>query len=275
MMIHKIRESAEFIKEKMKFVPEIAIILGSGLGDFVETFESCFCIDYKDIPNFPVSTVKGHKGKLVFGEIGDKKVCVMQGRFHFYEGYSMSEVVFPVFVLKELGIKILIITNAAGALNDNFKIGDLVLIKDHINLVLKNPLIELKDLEKYYGERFIDMSEAYNRELVKLAKETAEALGIELKEGVYMAFTGPSYETPSEIKAAKILGADLVGMSTIPEVIVSNYIGLKVVAISSVTNMAAGMAGDKLNHLEVIKNNQLVKDKFNLFLKNLIINLSV
>jgi len=272
-MILKIKETVEFIKSRIELTPEIGIILGSGLGDFVETLKNSFSIDYKDIPNFPVSTVKGHKGRLVFSEIENKKVCVMQGRFHFYEGYSMKEIVFPIFVMKELGIKVLIITNAAGALNDNFRIGDLIIIKDHINLAFKNPLIELKELEDLYGERFVDMTEAYNKELIKLAKETAKALGMELKEGVYMGFTGPSYETPSEIKAAKILGADLVGMSTIPEVIVSNYIGLRVLAISSVTNMAAGIAEDKLNHLEVIKNNQLIKFKFNELLKNLIRNI--
>lgn len=250
----------DFIKGKINsFNPEIGIILGSGLGDFAQVFES-IAIPYSTIPGFETSTVQGHAGQLVFAEISGKKVVMMQGRYHFYEGHSMDKVVYPIKVMKNLGVKTLIVTNAAGAVNKDFKPTDLMIIEDHINLMGTNPLIGTND--ETLGTRFPDMSEIYKKDLIKIAEECGKELGISLKKGVYTACTGPSYETPAEVRALKILGTDAVGMSTIPEAIVANYCGINVLGISCISNHAAGVSELKLSHKEVIEATNTAKEKF-------------
>lgn len=254
------QETINFINEKTNnFKPEIGIILGSGLGDFVQNFES-ISIPYSEIPGFEKSTIQGHNGNLVFVEIQGKKIVIMQGRYHFYEGHSMEKVVYPVKVMKKLGIKTLIITNAAGAINKDFKPADLMLISDHINLMGTNPLIGKND--ETLGTRFPDMSEIYKKDLIELAKNCAKEIGIEVKQGVYAACTGPSYETPAEINMLSTLGADTVGMSTAPEAIVANYCGINVLGISCITNATAGNKTAPLSHKEVIETANQAKDKF-------------
>lgn len=256
----KIKESLKYIEKRCNKKPKIGLILGSGLGSLGDKIESPTIIPYDQIPNFPISTVEGHKGQLVIGELGDKTVIAMQGRFHYYEGYPLKDVVFPVRVMMSLGIENLIVTNAAGGVDENFSPGDLMIIKDHINFTGENPLIgdNLDDL----GPRFVDMTRAYDKELIDLAKKAGDRLDIPLKEGVYMWFTGPTYETPAEIKLAGILGASAVGMSTVPEVIVASHQGVKVLGISCITNMAAGILNKPLNHEEVIETSMMVKEKF-------------
>ena len=252
--------TVNYIKEKIKdFQPEIGIILGSGLGDFADGFESII-IPYNDIPGFEKSNVQGHKGQLVFAQINGKKVVMMQGRYHFYEGYSMQTVTFPVKVMKKLGVKTLIITNAAGAVTPEFTPGDLMLITDHINFMGTNPLIGKND--ETLGTRFPDMSEVYSKELIQTAEAIAKKLNINYQKGVYAATTGPSYETPSEVKMFRMLGANAVGMSTAPEAIVANYCGLKILGISCLTNYAAGVSETPLNHQEVIDTANRVKESF-------------
>lgn len=267
-LIHRINEAKDYIFDKVGSAPEIALVLGSGLGDMAEEAESKTVIDYKDIPNFPVSTVQGHKGRLVFGTIRGKKVVFMQGRFHFYEGYGMEEVVFPIWVFKALGVKKLVVTNAAGGVNTNFKPGDLMLINDHINYTNNNPLIG-PNIEEF-GPRFPDMSEAYSKEMTDVVRRCAKAVDIKLQEGTYIFLTGPSYETPAEIKACRILGADAVGMSTVPEVITANHCGIMTIGISCITNMAAGILDQPLNHKEVMETADRVKDNFTKLIKSVI-----
>lgn len=270
-LITKIKEAGDYILEKVGFVPEVALILGSGLGDMAEEAEEKRVIDYKEIPNFPVSTVQGHKGRLVFGIMGGKRVVFMQGRFHYYEGYKMEEVVFPVRVFNELGVKKLMVTNAAGGVNTSFKPGDLMIIRDHINCTNNNPLIG-PNIEAF-GPRFPDMSEAYSKELIAVIKASAASNGIKLQEGTYAFFTGPSYETPAEIRACRIFGADAVGMSTVPEVIAANHCGIKTAGISCITNMAAGILDQPLNHKEVMETADRVKDRFSRIIKSVIENM--
>lgn len=252
--------TVEYIREKISdFQPEIGIILGSGLGDFADSFES-IVIPYNDIPNFEKSNVHGHKGQLVFADVNGKKVVMMQGRYHFYEGYSMQTVTFPVKVMKKLGVKTLIVTNAAGAVTEEFTPGDLMFITDHINFMGTNPLIGKND--DTLGTRFPDMSEVYSKELINKAENVAKELNISYQKGVYVATTGPSYETPAEIKMYRLLGGNAVGMSTAPEAIVANYCGLKVLGISCLTNYAAGVTDNPLNHEEVIETANKVKESF-------------
>jgi len=236
-----------------------------------EEAEDKLAIDYKEIPNFPVSTVQGHKGRLVFGTIRGKRVVFMQGRFHYYEGYMMEEVAFPVWVLNALGVKKLIVTNAAGGVNESFNPGDLMLIKDHINYTNNNPLIG-PNIEAF-GPRFPDMSEAYSKELADVVRESAAANGIRLQEGIYAFLTGPSYETPAEIRACRIIGADAVGMSTVPEVVAANHCGIKTAGISCITNMAAGILDQPLNHKEVIETAERVKESFSKLIKSVVENI--
>lgn len=254
------KKTLEFINEKTNsFKPEIGIILGSGLGELAD--EYCdFAISYNDIPDFIKSTVHGHKGRLVFSEIQDKKIVMMQGRNHFYEGHSMSEITYPVKVMKALGVKTLILTNAAGAVNENFKPADLMIITDHINNMGSNPLIGPNDDK--LGERFPDMTEIYKKSLIQTAEKCAEKLGIEVKKGVYWANSGPSYETPAEIKMIRKLGGDAVGMSTVPEATVANYCGINVLGISCITNAASSDTSGKLSHEEVIEAADSAKAKF-------------
>lgn len=259
----------KYINEKTNgFTPEIGIILGSGLGEFAD--EYCdYAVSYTEIPNFIKSTVKGHKGRLVFADINGKKVVMMQGRSHFYEGHSMAEITYPVKVMKKLGVKTLILTNAAGGVNEDFKPSDLMFITDHINYMGANPLIGPND--DTLGERFPDMSEIYKKDLIQIADECAAKLGLKPQHGVYFASSGPSYETPAEIRMARIMGADAVGMSTVPEAIVGNYCGMKILGISCISNLASGVKGSqKLSHAEVIETTNSAKAGFKSLLKAII-----
>lgn len=266
--LKRIEESAKHILNKCEMIPSIGIVLGSGLGTLADEIVDPVIINYNEIPNFPVSTVEGHKGRLVIGELEGKNVLAMQGRFHYYEGYPIENVTFPIRVMKEVGIENLIVTNAAGGSNKSFEPGDLMIIKDHINFAGINPLMG-KNYDEL-GPRFLDLSMAYDKKLMDIANRIGKKLNIDLKEGVYMWFSGPTYETPAEIKMATILGADAVGMSTVPEVIVANHGGMKVLGISCITNMAAGILDKSLSHDEVIETSKKVKDKFELLIKEII-----
>jgi len=256
----EIREATEFIEKKIQAKPELGIILGSGLGELADLIENKTEIDYKEIPHFPISTVQGHSGKIIFGNLSSRYVLAFQGRFHYYEGYEMSKVTLPVRVMQFLGVKKLIVTNAAGGINESYRPGDLVIIKDHINLIGTNPLrgANISNL----GPRFPDMSEAYCKEWRDIARQVMGEIGIPYKEGIYAALCGPSYETPAEIRYLRLIGADLVGMSTVPEVIAANHGGMKVLGISCVTNMAAGILPQKLSHEEVIATTEKAKGYF-------------
>lgn len=243
-------QAADYLRIKLPFFPKLAIILGSGLGNLVDHLEKPIVIPYREIPHFPHSTVVGHAGNLVAGFLRGRPVLVMQGRFHFYEGFSMTEVTFPLYVLRQLGIEQLIITNAAGGINREFLPGDLMLITDHINLLGTNPLIGPND--ERFGPRFPDLSQAYAPRLRQIAKTAARELGLAIWEGVYLATTGPSFETAAEIRAFSVLGADAVGMSTVPEVIAANYLGMEVLGISCITNLATGLAGAPHSHMDVV-----------------------
>lgn len=266
-MLEKIKETTSFILDKVKETPEIGIILGTGLGGLVEHIEERQPVEYKDIPNFPVSTVEGHSGRLIFGKLGGKRVMAMQGRFHFYEGYDMQEVTFPVRVMKEIGIKYLFVSNASGGMNPSFAIGDLMLITDHINL-MPNPLLGKNFNE--LGVRFPDMSEAYNRELIKLAEDTAGHLNIKLQKGVYVGTTGPTFETPAEYKYFRIIGGDTVGMSTVPEVIVARHSGLPVFAISIITDLGVEGKIVEVSHEEVQKEGAKAEVKMTSLIKEML-----
>ena len=249
-MIAKIKETAAFLKGQTTLNPRVAIVLGSGLGGLVDSLIIEKEIPYSQIPNFPVSTVKGHKGALIFGTLNNVEVVVQSGRFHYYEGYDMKTLTFPVRVYKELGIEVLILSNAAGGMNPAFKVGDIMLFRDHINLFGNNPLMGPNYDE--LGPRFPDMSEAYSKRLRKIAQTTAKEHNIHLQEGVYVGVTGPCFETPSEYRMFHILGGDAVGMSTVPETILAVHAGLKVLAISVISNMAAGVTDAPLDENEVL-----------------------
>jgi purine-nucleoside phosphorylase len=252
--------AAKFILSKTKLRPRVAVVLGSGLGAFADDLAGAVRIPYEKIPGFPRSTAEGHAGRLVIGKAGDVVVAAMQGRVHFYEGYSLREVVFPMRVLGRLGIRAAILTNAAGGINTDFKQGALVVIRDHIDLQGSNPLIGGND--ERFGARFPDMTQAYSKSYRSIATEESRRLGIEVFEGVYAALTGPSYETPAEIRYLRTIGADLVGMSTAPEVIVARHMGIRVLGISCVTNMAAGILDQPINHAEVMETGERVKGQF-------------
>ncbi|WMM26482.1 purine-nucleoside phosphorylase [Tissierella sp. MB52-C2] len=269
--MNKIKEAVNFITSKTKDSPKIGLVLGSGLGSLADKIENPTIIKYTDIPSFPRSTVEGHAGQLVIGKLSGKIVVAMQGRFHFYEGYPLKDVTFPIRVMFGLGVENLIVTNAAGGVNTEFTPGDLMIITDHINFTGRNPLIG-ENLDNL-GPRFVDMSNPYNREYIKMTKEIGKKLGLELKEGVYMWFTGPTYETPAEVKLARIVGADAVGMSTVPEVIVANHENIKVLGISCITNMASGILDQPLNHEEVVETSNKVKDNFEKLLIEVINNI--
>jgi purine-nucleoside phosphorylase len=252
--------AAKFIRSKTRLRPKIALVLGSGLGAFADGLESATRIPYERIPHFPRSTAVGHAGQLVIGKVEDVAVAAMQGRVHFYEGYSLADVVFPMRVFGRLGIRAAILTNAAGGINLGFKQGTLIVMRDHINLQGSNPLIGPND--ERFGTRFPDMTHAYDKNYRAVAIEEARRLGIEVSEGVYAALTGPSYETPAEIRYLRTIGADVVGMSTVPEVIAARHMGMHVLGISCVTNMAAGILDQPLDHREVLATGQRVKGDF-------------
>ncbi len=257
----KMQEAAMYITSRIGEEPlTIGMVLGSGLGGLADELEDAVAISYKDIPHFPVSTVFGHKGRLVAGTLEGKRVLCMQGRFHYYEGYGMDQVVFPIQVMHALGIEQLLVTNAAGGVNETYKPGQLMLITDHIKMIADSPM-RGPNCDSL-GERFFDMTNTYDKHLSRLAREEAEKLEIPLQEGVYMFFAGPSYETPSEVRAARILGADAVGMSTVPEAIAASHMHMKVLGISCITNMASGILDQPLSHTEVMETGDLVKEAF-------------
>ncbi|PKP32523.1 MAG: purine-nucleoside phosphorylase [Bacteroidetes bacterium HGW-Bacteroidetes-16] len=270
-MLKRIAETVDFIRRKIKDPPVIGIILGSGIGDLAAEIEPRAIIPYHTIPHFPVSTVKGHHGQLIFGLLNGVQVVAMQGRFHYYEGYSMQEVTFPVRVMHQLGIKYLFVSNASGGVNENFEVGDIMLITDHINL-MPNPLIGANMEE--FGPRFVDMSEAYDKQLLNIAKKNARHLGIHYKTGVYAGVSGPTYETPSEYKYIKILGADAVGMSTVPEVIVARHMRLPVFAVSVISDLGVEGKIIEISHQEVIEAVGRVTPKLIALIKSMVVEIA-
>ena len=258
--LEKLQNCMRCIREKTDFQPEVALILGSGLGDYAESIDIRAEVSYREIEGFPVSTVPGHKGRFVFGYVNQVPVVIMQGRVHYYEGYSMEEVVLPTRLMGMMGARKLLLTNAAGGINFDFAPGDFMLITDHISSMIPNPLIGT-NLEEL-GPRFPDMSEVYSRRMGRVVRKEAEKLGIPLKEGVYIQLTGPSYETPAEIRYLRTIGVDAVGMSTVPEVLVARHCGLRVCGISCITNLAAGMGEGLLSHEEVKETADRVKVDF-------------
>lgn len=245
----KLQKCYESVRKITDFIPKVALVLGSGLGDYADSIRVECEIDYKDIEGFPISTVPGHAGKFIFGYIDEVPVVCMKGRIHFYEGYNVSDVVLPTRIMKMLGAQILFLTNASGGINSEFKAGDFMLIKDHVSIFAPNPLIG-ENIDEL-GVRFPDMSEVYDRSLCEAVKKQAEKEGIDLKEGIYVQLTGPSFETPAEIQLLHKLGIDAVGMSTVVEAIAANHMGMRVVGISCVCNLAAGMTDNPLTHEEV------------------------
>jgi purine-nucleoside phosphorylase len=256
-LLARLDEAAAFVRARANGLePRVGVILGSGLGAFGDSLEGALNLPYTEIPHFPASTVVGHGGALALGRCRGVPVAVMKGRVHFYEGYTLDEVVFPARVLGRLGVKTLVVTNAAGAVNTSYRPGELMVIEDHVNL-LGNPMLGAN--EDALGERFFDMSEAYDRSLRDAAEAACRAAGVRSHRGVYLALTGPSFETPAEIRAFRTLGADAVGMSTVPEVIAARHMGLRVVGVSCLTNMAAGVLDQKLDHREVLETGERVK----------------
>lgn len=252
--------AAKFIRSKTKLRPKVAVVLGSGLGAFADDLKDAIRIPYERIPGFPRSTAIGHAGNLVIGKAAGIPVAVMQGRVHFYEGYSLQDVIFPVRVLGRLGIRAVVLTNAAGGINLSLKQGTFVVLRDHINLQGSNPLVGPND--ERFGPRFPDMTEVYAKGYREIAVKEAQRLGLQVSEGVYVALTGPSYETPAEIRCLRTLGADVVGMSTVPEAIAARHMGIEVLGISCVTNMAAGVLENPLNHEEVLETGDRVSGQF-------------
>jgi purine-nucleoside phosphorylase len=264
----RLQETREFLQSYIDETLEIGLVLGSGLGVLAEEIENPTVIPYNEIPNFPVSTVEGHASELVVGTLEGKKVITLKGRFHYYEGYDIGTVTFPIRVMQALGVPKLLVTNASGGINTEFSAGDLMILRDHMNLTYRNPLIGPNDEE--LGPRFPDMSEAYSKRLRALAHEVASAQGITVREGVYLGLLGPSYETPAEIRAFRLLGADAVGMSTVPEVIVARHGGMEVLGISCISNMAAGILEQPLTHAEVMETTEKVRSHFLKLVKSII-----
>jgi purine-nucleoside phosphorylase len=258
-LFERATEAAEFLRNRVSATPKIAVVLGSGLGGIANLVDDPITISYADIPNFPQSTVEGHSGRLAVGKLHDVPIAIMQGRVHAYEGYTPEQVTFPMRVLGCLGIETAIVTNAAGGIRRDLRQGDLVLISDHINFSGSNPLIGPNDPR--LGARFFDMTEAYSLRLRTLAETVADEAGFSIPQGVYICVSGPSYETPSEIKAFRTMGADLVGMSTVHEVIVARHMGIEVLGISCVTNMAAGVLNEKIHHEEVMDTGRRVQER--------------
>ena len=267
-MIEKIKETAAYLKSKVPVMPKTAIILGTGLGELVTHITDKQEIPYNEIPNFPVSTVEGHSGKLIFGKLGKKDIMAMQGRFHYYEGYDMKQVTFPVRVMKELGIETLFVSNAAGGMNPNFSVGDIMIIRDHINLFPEHPL-RGKNFEEL-GVRFPDMSEAYSKKLIDKALEVAAKNNIKVQQGVYVGTQGPTFETPAEYRYFHIIGGDAVGMSTVPEVIVARHAGMDVFAVSVITDLGVEGIVEKASHEEVQKAAAEAQPKMTLIMKELV-----
>ena len=270
-MLQKIKETANFIKSKVDNLPNIAIILGTGLGALVEHIKDAQYISYAEIPNFPISTVEGHSGNLIFGTLGNKRVMAMQGRFHYYEGYAMTDVVLPTRLMKMMGAKVLFLTNASGGLNFDYQAGDFMMITDHIMNFVPSPLIG-QNIDEL-GLRFPDMSDIYKKDLQDIIRDTAKSLGIKLQEGVYIQLTGPNFETPAEVKMCRLLGADAAGMSTAAEAVAANHMGMKVCGISCITNLGCGMLDQPLSHEEVQETADRVAIDFKKLVTEVIINI--
>ena len=268
-MWEKVQETSNYIKQKTNFTPEYGVILGSGLGGFTEDINIEFSLPYTEIPNFPVSTVQGHKGALVFGTIGNKKVVAMQGRFHFYEGYDMKEVTFPVRVMKHIGVQKLVVSNASGGVNSNYKVGSVVIINDHINMIPEHPLHGKND--ERFGPRFVNMSEPYSQKMIAKAKDIAANLNIEVHDGVYLGLQGPTFETLAEYRMVKILGADCVGMSTVPEVIVARHMEMECFGISIITDLGNDVSIETVSHAEVLEAAKKAEPNMRSLVKNLIL----
>ena len=266
--MQKFDEALSYLKGIYAHVPEVGIVLGSGLSNFIEDVEIEKEVSYDAIPHFPVSTVEGHKGKLIFGNLSGKKIVCMAGRFHFYEGYEAEQVVFPVRIMKLLGIKALLLSNAAGGVNPNFRVGDMMIIKDHVSFFMKNPLIG-KNISEF-GTRFPDMSEPYTKELIQKAKDIGQKLGISLREGVYYGVTGPTYETHAEYKLIHALGGDAVGMSTVQECIVANHMGLPVFAMSVITDIGIREDETRITHEEVLQAAKEAEPRFASIFKEMV-----
>jgi len=267
-IFEKVKKSYDYIRTVTDFTPEVALVLGSGLGEFAKHMEVECEIPYSDIEGFPVSTVAGHDGRFLFGTVEGVKTVIMKGRVHYYEGYPVTDVVLPTRLMIMLGAKKLILTNAAGAVNTEYKPGDLMLITDHISTIVPSPLIG-RNIEEF-GTRFPDMSHAYHDYGQEVVRKAAKELNINIKEGVYMGYSGPTYETPAEIRFTQAVGGDAVGMSTVPEVIVANHAGIKVIGISCITNLAAGMQAN-LNHEEVVETTQRVKEVFKSLVRKVLV----
>lgn len=270
-MYEKLLKSRACIRRVTDFEPDIAITLGSGLGGLKEKVKAVAEVSYRDIDHFPVSTVAGHEGKFIFGELAGRKVVVMSGRVHYYEGYDMTDVVLPVRLMGLLGAKKVLLTNAAGGINPDFKPGDLMMIKDHISTFVRSPLIG-RNIDEL-GSRFPDMSHVYNEELQEKIRESAKRTGVAIREGVYVQLTGPNYETPAEIRMLRTLGGDAVGMSTVVEAIAAHHMGLQVAGISCITNMAAGILDQPLNHKEVQETADRTKDEFERLVMDLVFHM--
>lgn len=270
-MYNKLMKCLECVKARTDFKPEVAVILGSGLGEFANEIKIVDTIDYTDIEGFPVSTVKGHAGRFVFGYVEETPVVIMQGRVHYYEGYSMSDVILPTRLMGMMGAKKLLLTNAAGGCNKDFKPGNLMMITDHITSFVPNPLIG-PNVEEL-GTRFPDMSSVYSKRLQDVIRSAAKECGIEMTEGVYVQFTGPTYETPAEVKLAQIVGGDAVGMSTAVEAVAANHMGVEVCGISCITNMAAGISTVALDHKEVQETADRVAADFKKLVAKVIVNM--
>jgi purine-nucleoside phosphorylase len=268
-MWEQVQETVSFIKEKTNFTPEYGVILGSGLGSFTDDIKIEFTLPYTEIPNFPVSTVQGHKGALVFGTIGNKKVVAMQGRFHFYEGYSMKEVTFPVRVMKYLGVEKLVVSNASGGVNSNYEVGSIVILKDQINMMPEHPLRGKND--ERFGPRFLNMSEPYSKNMMTKAKELAKNLNITVQDGIYLGLQGPTFETLAEYKMVKILGADCVGMSTVPEVIVARHMDMECFGLSVITDMGNEENIETVSHDEVLEAAKKAEPQVRSLIKELIL----
>ena len=267
-LLVKLEETKKYLLDNIKERPKIGLILGSGLGTLADEIEDGIVIDYKDIPNFPVSTVEGHAGQLVIGKLMGKQVIAMKGRFHYYEGYSMKEVTFPVRVMKAIGVELLLVTNACGGLNPNLYPGALVVINDHINMTGNNPLIGPNYPE--LGPRFPDMSDAYDKELIGLVHRVGKKIGVETHEGVYVSISGPTYSSKAESKMFQFIGADTIGMSTVPEVIVAKHSGMRVIGISCVTDMAIFEGTETISHEQVMAVADKTRPKFINLVKSVI-----
>lgn len=271
-LLARVEHAARTIRARIRVEPRLAMVLGSGLGQLADEFQEAVAIPYEDIPGFVSSTAEGHAGRLVIGKLVDSHVLAMQGRVHYYEGYSLQEVTFPIRTFKLLGIRTLILTNAAGGIDVELSQGGLMVISDHLNLMGVNPLRGPND--DSFGSRFPDMTEVYSRELQEIVVEEARTMGVELRRGIYAALPGPSYETPAEIHMLRTFGADAVGMSTVPEAIVARQMGMEVLGISCITNMAAGISDQPINHKEVMETGNRVKETFAGLLKRVIIRVS-